>query len=423
MKNERNAGRKGRLTQAQVEELNSRWKAGESVAELAEECGISRQALYKRFQDAEYVPARIDYSVEGELCTRIEVDFRKEQIHIVNYVTELSKRAFGYEEHPDWDAFVDFLERYYLKVSGIKEKQIPLLSERGGQYSLADLEGVYDGRSLQIRLGSDENIPVFRFSKGDLMYYRSDTDGYQLKGITADRRYFVKAQAVMAGVKLRDWAVEIIATGLCKQFGIPCVEQKQGRVVYGKTEYDAVYSANFELDGYSFAAFENLLERCNRSSKEEEFIRMDAVSKLKWCAEQLAEIGSISYERAEKYMLDLAVLDCLVGNVDRHTRNFGLFFRNDRKCFELPLVFDNGMGLFEHDYYRDRYESFDEAMRTVYVSPYGEDPFELMEILDKEFHLKKKYPGIVEPDYGDALTTPFVLEYEKRMCELWQRFD
>ncbi len=423
MKNERNAGRKGRLTLAQVEELNSRWKAGESVADLAEECGISRQALYRRFQEAAYVPAQIDYSVEGELCTRIEVDFRKERLHIVNYVAELSKRAFGYEEHPDWNAFVDFLEQYYLKASGIKEKGVPLLSERGGQFCLTDLEGEYDGQSLKIRPGNEEELPLFRFYKGDLMYYRSDTDGYQLKGITADRRYFVKAQAVMAGVKLRDWAVELIATGLCRQLGIPCVEQKHGRFVYGKTEYDEVYSANFELDSYSFASLASLLERRNRSSKEDEFVRMDAISKLKWCAEQLAEIGNILYERAEKYMLDLAVLDCLVGNVDRHTRNFGLFFRNDRKSFELPLVFDSGMGLFEHDYYRDQYESFEEAMRNVYVSPYGEDPFELLEMLDKEFGLKMKYPGIDRPDYGDELMTPFALEYEKRMCELWQKFD
>ena len=421
MKNERNAGRKGRLTQAEVEELNSRWKAGESVAELAEECGISKQALYRRFQEAAYVPAQIDYSVEGELCTRIEVDFHKERLHIVNYVAELSKRAFGYEEHPDWNVFIDFLEKYYLKASGVKEKRIPLLSERGGQFCLTDLEGEYDGQSLKIRPGNEEDIPLFRFSKEDLMYYRSDTDGYQLKGIAADRRYFVKAQAVMAGVKLRDWAVELIATRLCRQLGIPCVEQKHGRFVYGKTEYDAVYSPNFELDGYTFLSFESLLERKHRSSKEDMFIRMDAVSKLKWCAEQLAEIGDIPYCDTEKYMLDLAVLDCLVGNVDRHTRNFGLFYNNNNAHLELPLVFDSGMGLFEHDYYRDQYESFDEAMRNVYVSPYGEDPFELLEMLDKEFGLKQKYPGIDRPDYGDELTTPFALEYEKRMQELWQR--
>ena len=81
------------------------------------------------------------------------------------------------------------------------------------------------------------------------------------------------------------------------------------------------------------------------------------------------------------------------------------------------------MGLFEHDYYRDQYESFEEAMRNVYVSPYGEDPFELLEMLDKAFGLKTKYSGIERPYYGEELTTPFALEYEKRMCELWQKFD
>ena len=120
-------------------------------------------------------------------------------------------------------------------------------------------------------------------------------------------------------------------------------------------------------------------------------------------------------------MLDLAVIDCLVGNVDRHTRNFGLFYRNDNGCFEVPMVFDSGMGLFEHDNYRDRYESFDEAMRNVYVSPYGEDPFDMLQILDREYHLKKIYPGIDHPDYGDTLMTPFALEYEKRMCEAWRK--
>ncbi len=423
MKNARNAGRKSRLTKEQIEELYHRWKEGESVADLAKEYGISKQALYKRFQDAEYIPAQIDYYVDGELCTRIEVDFRKEQIRIVNYVVELSKRAFGFEEHPEWKQFVDFLEKNYLRVSGAKEAGIPLLSEKGKNYRLTDLEGEYDGQNLLVRQGSDRNLPEFCFSKNDLMYYRSDTDGYQLKAITADRRYFVKAQAIMAGVKLRDPAVEVTATRLCRQFGISCVEQKACRFVYGKTVYEAVYAPNFELDGYNFASFESLLEQRHRSSKEDEFIRMNAVAKLKWCAKQLADSGEISYDQAEKYMLDLAVLDCLIGNVDRHTRNFGLFYHNEKKHFEIPLVFDSGMGLFEHDYYRDQYESFDDAMRNVYVSPYGEDPFELLVILNKEFRLKEIYPGVEKPDYGKELMTPFALEYEKRMTELWRKLD
>ena len=120
-------------------------------------------------------------------------------------------------------------------------------------------------------------------------------------------------------------------------------------------------------------------------------------------------------------MLDLAVVDCLVGNVDRHTRNFGLFFNAVTGRYEIPLLFDNGMGLFENDPYRDRYKSFDEAMNTVYVSPYGEDPFDMFRMLDEEFNLERMYPGIRELIYPDLLTTPFALEYERRVKKIWQK--
>ena len=421
MKNERNAGRKPNVSLEQVMLLKERWEAGESAGALAKECGISRQALYKRFKETEYVPVRIDYIVDGVPATMIEADFKREQISIVNYAAELSKRAFGFEEKPGWDDFLSFLEKCYFLKAGVSSGGTGLILENGNSFSLADIEGECNGISLQVYGNDSCEIPVFHFPKKDMILYRSDTDGYQMKAITPDRKYFVKAQAVMGGIKLRDWAVEIIAARLCRQFGIPCVEQKHCRFVYGGEELDGVYSLNFELDGYTFISFESLLERNHRSTRDDEFIRMDAVSKLKWCAGQLSEIGHIDLGKAEKYMLDLAVIDCLVGNVDRHTRNFGLFYRNDNGCFEVPMVFDSGMGLFEHDNYRDRYESFDEAMRNVYVSPYGEDPFDMLQILDREYHLKKIYPGIDHPDYGDTLMTPFALEYEKRMCEAWRK--
>lgn len=41
--------------------------------------------------------------------------------------------------------------------------------------------------------------------------------------------------------------------------------------------------------------------------------------------------------------------------------------------------------------------------------------------MDREYHLKKVYPGIERPDYGDTLSTTFALKYEKRMCEAWQK--
>ncbi|SFO07295.1 hypothetical protein SAMN04487831_10793 [Pseudobutyrivibrio sp. UC1225] len=122
-------------------------------------------------------------------------------------------------------------------------------------------------------------------------------------------------------------------------------------------------------------------------------------------------------------MIDLAVIDCLVGNVDRHTRNFGLFFNSNTGEYSIPLVFDNGMGLFEHDYYRDNYKSFEEAMNNVYVSPYGEDPFDFLLELNKKYHLRTLYKGVEEIHYLQILHTSFAEEYKRRMQQLWQKLD
>ncbi|MCR5726679.1 MAG: hypothetical protein K6G24_04350 [Lachnospiraceae bacterium] len=53
-------------------------------------------------------------------------------------------------------------------------------------------------------------------------------------------------------------------------------------------------------------------------------------------------------------------------------------------------------------------------MNNVYVAPYGEDPFEFLEILNRHFHLKDIY-SLREISYPDILHTPFALEYERRM--------
>ena len=75
------------------------------------------------------------------------------------------------------------------------------------------------------------------------------------------------------------------------------------------------------------------------------------------------------------------------------------------------------MGLFENDYYRDSYNTFDEAMKNVYVAPYGEDPFDMIEMLNKEFDLLNIYPTIRDIKYQDILSTEHALEYERRMLE------
>lgn len=428
MKNERGAGRKSKIDSAELDIIKSRITKGESVSALAKEFGLSRQALYKRLKDENTKSIILDYVINDEVTTRIELDSAREVLHIQNYALKLSERAFGIKNNPTWDDFNELIEKEYCLVLGMNEnanhRQVLCQDIWNDEIHLTD---VINQPASHLKITEKielSNIPVFHFTKKNIIYIRTDTDGFQLKAFSDNREWFAKAQAIISGVKMDDWAVELIASDLCEQLGIPHIEQTECDFCYGLDTLHAVYSRNYELDGYSFISFERLLGRIGHIPNEEEFIHLDAIGKMKWCAEKLAEAGNLSYDSTLKYMLDLALIDCLVGNVDRHTKNFGLFYNTFTNKYEIPLIFDNGMGLFEHDYYRDHYTSFEDAMRTVYVSPYGEDPFDMIEILKAEFDLKQIYPDIAKLEYHSNWSTPFAREYMKKMKEsvsLWQK--
>lgn len=415
MANGRNAGRKPKISEEQFKEILERYNSGESITSLAVECGITKQALSKRIKAAKEQPIIINW-VDGDECvSTINVDLKRQAIILANYAVQLSKLPFGFNTNPTWQEFVRLLEEKYLISVGVDEP---------GVFLFTDGEKTFDPRKIkELHINKPESLPEFVFTKQDILLTRTDTDGFQMKALSGRRVHFVKSQAIMSGLLMRDWAVEIIASDIAKQLNIPCVMQKHCIFAYGGRKFDAVFSDNFELDGYTFLSFESMLEERHLSTKEDFFFKMNAIEKLKWCATKLSEIGNLSYQDTERYMLNLAVLDCLVGNVDRHTRNFGLFYNTFTGQYEIPLIFDNGMGLFEHDYYRDNYRNYEEAMNNVYVSPYGEDPFELLLMLNKEFHIKKAYPGVKDIRYLDILNTPFALEYERRMRSLWQKLD
>ena len=416
MSNDRNAGRKPILTDADIRTIRERQLAGESISALAAEYGVTRQALYKRLRGKRTDPLKIDYIMDGQLIAEIDADPKSRDINVINYVMELSRLPFGFRDDPSWQDFCDFVEKEYLKSQGVDGPGDFLITDGKKDYSLSEIdslkpEGVYD------------ELPVFELTKKDILFSRTDTDGFQLKALSDNRRLFIKSQAVISGVYMRDWSVEVIASDIAEQLGISCVKQRHCKCVFAKKSYDGVCSDNFELDGYTFLSFESLIAKRGLSTQESYFVKLGAIEKLKWCATQLEQIGRLPYDMTFKYMLDLAVLDCMVGNVDRHTRNYGLFYNPLHEEYSIPLIFDNGMGLFEHDAYRDRYESFDDAMHNVYVSPYGEDPFDMIRLLDNEFHLKQVYGGVESIHYPDILHTAFALEYERRMNDLWQKLD
>lgn len=425
MKNERGAGRKPVISTNELNIIRNRIDGGEKVSSIAQEYGISRQALYKRLKDEDKHDSALvlDHMVEGEVTTRIEVNMRNETIDIHNFGYRISRYAFGLNNNPSWDDFVDLLIKQLLrsdKEIEDKNNRFLVCESHTDSFTLIDVLGCSDNFQLVSKLEED-SIPSFTFTKKDILYSRTDTDGYQLKALSRNRQFFIKSQATISGELMNDWLVELMASDICEQLSIPCVKQYECDFVYGEQVYKGVYSRNFELDGYTFVSFESLLERMGTSSRTDEFVQLGAIDKMKWCASKLSEVGSIDYDRTLKYMMDLAVVDCLVGNIDRHTRNFGLLYNQHTCKYEIPLIFDNGMGLFENDGYRDRYTSYDAAMMHVYTAPYGEDPFDMYRMLDEEFDLHSIYPNLKTLVIDTSRVSSFAREYIERMKKLWQK--
>ena len=170
MPNDRNAGRKPKVTDEQLEEIKLRREAGESVASLAKEYGVSRQALNKR---------------------------------LINYALSLSKPEYGFKENPEWVDFKKLLEEEYLRAKGVSSLSQLLCIDKYENINIDDLGDLKE--KIVVRNG--QWMPRVEFSKSDRIVTRTDTDGYQMKALTRDRLHFVKSQAVISGVKMRDWAV------------------------------------------------------------------------------------------------------------------------------------------------------------------------------------------------------------------------
>lgn len=252
----------------------------------------------------------------------------------------------------------------------------------------------------------DCKIKTYDVSDMKQIAFRSSTGGYQPKYLIDSDNLFIKMQATLSGVLMEDWLVEIIASDFCYQLGIPCVKQEECNIKSTTGIFKGVVSKNFERAGHTYVSFRAIAYKQGKTLDDSEFNKLSSSDKIKWCASILSKGCNINYDDCLKYMLDAALIDILVGNIDRHDKNYGVFYNNVTGKFEIADLFDSGMGLFENDYYRDNYKSYEDAMRHVYVAPYGEDPFDLLDIIENEFGKyqydfnKLKYPATLPNEYS-----------------------
>ena len=124
-KNIRNAGRKRRLSDLDIEAIKKQLANGETMAHLAEQYGTSRQVIARSINrpcDRQF-PMQIRYMYGNKICTIIYINFLDQVIEIENRTDDMIRRAFGVKENPTWEDFEIFLEdRCFPKTRcGMKE--------------------------------------------------------------------------------------------------------------------------------------------------------------------------------------------------------------------------------------------------------------------------------------------------------------
>ena len=131
MPNDRNAGRKHKFNEKDVEEMLAMLRDGKQIEYIAKKFNTSRQVIgrYINKLPNDNYTHRIDYMLGHKPMTVIYVDFLNKQIKVQNRTNDIYDRAFGKIENPNWHAFEIFLnERVLPKNRLYLEKALKYIS-------------------------------------------------------------------------------------------------------------------------------------------------------------------------------------------------------------------------------------------------------------------------------------------------------
>lgn len=194
----------------------------------------------------------------------------------------------------------------------------------------------------------------------------STSKGNQRKWVTSCDEY-VKEQFFYQGKYWKDFAVEVIASTLGEQLGYNIVHQESviirdsctGKYTYG------VVSNNFCKSTEQFVSFDKLFSMNNYVFD----YTMSPDKKFKDLVEKVHKFTGLD---VTEYLIEIVLIDYLVGNEDRHLNNLGVKFNYVENSYTLAPIFDCGLGLFEHD---DKYRAvrFSKCLEMMICKPFSAD--------------------------------------------------
>ena len=111
MANDRNAGRKHKFDNRDVERMLAMIREGKTITYVANSFGTSRQVVgrYLNKRSERNFTHRYSYMLRHKPMTIIDVDFLDKKVKIQNRTNDIFDRAFGKVENPNWKQFEIFI--------------------------------------------------------------------------------------------------------------------------------------------------------------------------------------------------------------------------------------------------------------------------------------------------------------------------
>lgn len=127
-KNTRNAGRKKKFMEDDIDRIRALQEGGVSLDEIARRYHTSRRVLTKYLKPEKGYTMRLAYMYQQKICTTIDVNFGQQRVKIQNRTKDVLLRAFGVNEQPTWEEFETFLvDRCFPRSRGLLKDELKRL--------------------------------------------------------------------------------------------------------------------------------------------------------------------------------------------------------------------------------------------------------------------------------------------------------
>lgn len=188
--------------------------------------------------------------------------------------------------------------------------------------------------------------------------------GNQEKWYIPEEGLIVKAPFYYEGQYWKDFLVEVVASSLGKQLGFNVAEQYVCRIIDGDREMFGVASVSALKAQEDYTTFYRLLSGASDSLRELHSSNpWEMFQGIYHAYQETTGVDTL------RYLFEMLVLDCLIGNEDRHMNNFGIGYSHVTHKSFTPQLFDFGLGLFETSKVFQT-QSWDTVLQYMSLKPY-----------------------------------------------------